>query len=197
MKKRVISDQAMCDMHKLMADKTIEKKVELAAGDGKTYSRYDIKNDGSVILGETRFRFWNRLLNCERILSFESWALAVWDALVDLSVGGNATALEEGLSVEIAKKAQRDENYEWVVKRLYDCYEHVCNNKGKGESSAGDRDAKGSGTSRREVYVNGEPITININAHDMKRSFRVPDATGKMFLRFDLGVVGVGVDEGR
>lgn len=194
---KALSEGALCLMHLLMTNKTISKKVELAPGEGKTYTKYDIEPNGTVVLGETKYRFWNQLIGCQRKLSFQSWALAVWDALVDLSVGGNATALEEGLSVEIAKKAQRDENYEWVVKRLYDCYEHVCNNKGKGESSAGDRDVKGSGTSRREVYVNGEPITININAHDMKRSFRVPDATGKMFLRFDLGVVGVGVDEGR
>jgi len=179
-----------------MSDETISKKVELAPGDGKSYTKYDIEPNGIVVLGETRFRLWNQLIGCQRKLSFESWALAVWDALVDLSVGGNAKAIEEGLSVEIAKKAQRNEDYEWVVKRLYDCYDHVCNNKGDCESSAGDRDVKGSGANLREVYVNGEPITININAQNLKRTVRVPDATGRLFLNFDLGCTGVHVTKG-
>lgn len=190
MEKRVISDQAMCDMHKLMADKTIEKKVELAAGDGKTYSRYDIKNDGSVILGETRFRFWNRLLNCERILSFESWALAVWDALVDLSVDGNATALEEGLSVEIAKEAQRGGNYEGVVERLMDCYMHVCNNKG-GAVSAGTRDKNGSSAPNVIVRDHDNPVNVRVNIGGTERVIRIPDATGRAGLKVNVGVTGI------
>lgn len=177
-----------------MANKTIEKKVELVPNEGKSYSRYDILDNGTVILGETKTRWWNQLIGCQFKLSFESWALAVWDALVDLSVGGNAKAIEEGLSTEIAKKAQRSEDYEWVIKRLYDCYEHVCNNKGDGVSSAEGRNDKGSDANLRNVYVNGEPITININAHDFKRKFRIPDATGRAFLNFDLGIVGVHVD---
>lgn len=191
--KKALSQGALCLMHLLMANETINKKVELAPGDGKPYSKYDIESDGTVILGETRFRFWNQLIGCQRKLSFESWALAVWDALVDLSTGGNATALEEGLSSEIAKKAQRAEDYEWVVKRLYDCYEHFCNNKGDCESSAEDQNAKGSGASPRRIIVNGEPITININAHDFERKLEIPDATGRHFLRFNLGITGVDV----
>lgn len=179
-------------MHLLMTDKTINKKVELAPGDGKPYAKYDINADGIVILGETRFRFWNQIIGCQYKLTFSSWALAVWDALVDLSTGGNAKALEEGLSVEIAKKAQREEEYEWVVKRLYDCYEHVCNNNENSVPSAGGRDQnKGSNTDRREVIVNGEPITINVNAGNFKRQLRIPDGTGRAFLNFDLGIVDV------
>lgn len=193
--KKALSTGALCLMHYLMSNETINKKVELAPGDGKSYKKYDIDPNGTVVLGETKVRLWNQIIGCQRKLTFESWALAVWDALVDLSTGGNAQALEEGLSSEIAKKAQRAEDYEWVVKRLYDCYEHFCNNKGNGETSAGVRDDKGSGTSQRVVHVNGEPITININADNFKRSFRFPDATGRAFLKFDLGVVGVHVDK--
>lgn len=192
--KKTLSQGAICLMHLLMSDETINKKVELAPGDGKSYSKYDIELDGTVILGETRFCFWNQLLGCQRKLSFESWALAVWDALVDLSTGDNATALEEGLSSEIAKKAQRAEDYEWVVKRLYDCYEHFCNNKGDDVPSAGGRDGKGSNATPHRVVVNGEPITININANDFKRSLKIPDATGRHFLKFNLGINGVSVE---
>ena len=187
--KAALSKDAICLMHLLMNNETINKKVELAPGEGKSYARFDVQNNGIVICGETKFRFWNQLIGCQRKLSFESWALAVWDALIDLSTGGNATALEEGLSTEIAKKAQREEDFEWIVKRLYDCYEHVCN--GKNMTSAGVRDKNGSDVVTRQLHVAGEPITININAKDFERRIRIPDSTGRHFLNFGFGIVDV------
>lgn len=47
----------------------------------------------------------------------------------------------------------------------------------------------------REVIVNGEPIVVNINAHDMKKTIRIPDSTHRAFLNFDLGIVGVHVSK--
>ena len=191
--KKALSEGAICIMQLLMTNETINKKVELAPGEGKSYARFDIQENGIVILGETNYRFWNQLIGCQRKLSFESWALAVWDALIDLSTGGNATALEQGLSTEIAKKAQREEDYEWVVKRLYDCYEHVCNRSNA--PSAGGQDKNGSSVDLRKIYVDGEPITININANGMNRRVRIPDSTGRHFLNFGLGIVDVHVDK--
>ena len=192
--KKALSDGAVKVMELLMLDETINKKVELAPGEGKSYVRCDIQKNGTIILGETSYRFWNRLIGCQSKISFEGWALAVWDALVDLSTGGNAKALEEGLSTEIAKKAQREEDYEWVVKRLYDCYEHICNGRG-GAPSAGGQGKNGSSEIRREVIVNGEPITININARNLERRIRIPDSTGRHCLNFGLGVVDVRTEE--
>lgn len=190
--KKVLSKDAILKMQGMMLNETVNKKVELAPGDGKTYSRYDIDDDGTVTVGETRFRFWNRLIGCQRKLSFESWALAVWDALVDLSTGLNAKALEEGLSVEIAKKAQREEDYEYVVRRLNDCYEHVCN--GKGAVSAGTRDENGSSVVHHAVHADGGNVVVNIKADGFNRVLRYPDATGKNFLKFLIGVTGVEVE---
>lgn len=190
--KKTLSKGALCLMHLLMAEETISKKVELAPGKGKSYARYDIQSNGTVVLGETRYRLWNGLIGCKHKLSFQSWALAVWDALVDLSVGGNATALEEGLSTEIAKKAQREEDYEYVVKRLYDCYEHFANAK-DGAASAGAQGENGSGVHRREVIVNGEPVVLNINANGTTKSIKIPDSTGRHFLNFMFGITDVRV----
>ena len=194
---RTLSDGALCLMHVLMTDETISNKVKNANSEkeGKTYVIYSIRENGSVILGETKYRFWNRLIGCEYELPFEKWALVVWDALVDLSKGANAKALEEGLSTEIAKKAQRSGDYEWVVKRLYTCYEHVCNNKSGDTSSAGDQDNNGSSANTRTVYVDGQPVVINVNADGLRKQLKFPDATGRAFLKFDLGVVGVQVEK--
>lgn len=193
---RALSEGAIYLMHHLMTNETIANKVKNADSEkeGKTYVIYSIKTNGTVVLGETKYRFWNRLIGCQHELPFEKWALVVWDALVDLSKGNNAVALEEGLSKEIAKEAQRNGNYEWVVKRLYDCYEHVCNNKGDGMLSAGSQDDNGSNT-RRTVYVNGEPVVVNITAEGVRRVLKFPDATGRKSLRFELGVTGVRVED--
>lgn len=191
--KKSVGDGAKALMSFLMSDHAIYNKILKAGETGKTYVCVKIKDDGLVILGETNHWFWNQLIGCQFKLTFEKWALTVWDALVDLSAGGNAVALEEGLSAEIAKKAQRSEDYEWVVKRLYDCYEHVCNNK-SGSDSAGSRGDKGSRMTR-EVIVNGEPIELNINTNGIKRTISFPDATGRASLNFELGVVGVHVSK--
>jgi len=195
MKKKSVGEGAIALMWYLMCDEKIRNKVLTSGETGKTYVSMKIKDNGLVIIGETEHWIWNQLIGCQFKLAFEKWALAVWDALVDLSTDGNAVALEEGLSAEIAKKAQRAEDYEWVVKRLYDCYEHVCNNK-SGSDSEGSQ-GKQRLKNGSNVTVNGEPVTININAHDFKRTLTFPDATGKAALRFDLGIVGVSVDKDR
>lgn len=187
---KVLSPITLLKMQELMTNETINKKVELAPGEGKTYARFDIQENGIVILGETKFRFWNQLIGCQRKLSFESWALAVWDALVDLSTGGNATAIEEGLSVEIAKKAQREEEFEWVVQRLIDCYEHVCNKKGDAVS-AGTRDKNGSSTPNVIVRNHDNPVNVRVNIGGTERVIRIPDATGRAGLKVNVGVTGV------
>ena len=112
-----LTDRSITLMSLLMLNETVAEKVKSAGGEGKSYAIFRVCDDGTVVLGETRFEFWNRLIGCQKKLTFESWALAVWDALVSLSTGNNAVAIEEGLSVEIAKKAQREENYNWVVER--------------------------------------------------------------------------------
>jgi hypothetical protein len=193
--KRALSDGALCLMHYLMTKEPISNKVKTAnhEKEGKPYAIYNITKSGTVILGETQCRLWNKLIGCQYKLPFEKWALVVWDALVDLSKGDTAIALEKGLSTEIATKAQRDGDYEWVVKRLYDGYERICNNKG-GASSEGDRDNNGSSAPGRTVYVDGEPVVINVNADGIHKTYKFPDSTGRAALRFDLGIVGVNVE---
>lgn len=174
-----------------MLDKVIAEKIQSAAKEGKSYALCEIKDDGRVILGETRFDFWNRLIGCRTKLTFESWALAVWDALVSLSKDGNAVAIEEGLSTEIAKKAQRDGDYNWVVERLTDVYRHVCNDKDGGAPLEGGRRKSGSSV---VVPVAEQPVVVNVNVADKRRVFRFPDATGKAFLNVETGIVGISAD---
>ena len=187
-----LTDRSIALMSLLMLNETVAEKVKSAGGEGKSYAIFRVCDNGTVVLGETRFEFWNRLIGCQKELTFESWALAVWDALVSLSTGNNAVAIEEGLSVEIAKKAQREENYNWVVERLNDVFDHVCNNKDGGASLEGDRRKSGS-----SVIVNHktDPVIVNVHVSDEHRVFRFPDATGKAFLNLETGIVGMSISK--
>lgn len=191
MSQKPLTEVSIKQMEILMLDKVVAEKIQSAAKEGKSYALCEIKDDGRVILGETRFDFWNRLIGCRTVLSFESWALAVWDALVCLSKDGNAVAIEEGLSVEIAKKAQRDGDYNWVVSRLVDVYRHFCNNKEGEAPLEGGRRKSGS-----SVVFGGveQPVVVNVNVADKHRVFRFPDATGKAFLELEMGVVGMSAE---
>ncbi len=191
---KTLTDMSVSKICMLMLDETIAEKVKSAGGEGKSFEIFEVDDTtGMIILGVTRFKWWNQLIKCQVKLPFTSWALAVWDALVCLSKSANATAIEEGLSVEIAKKAQREDKYNWVVNRLFEIYEHVCNNKNGGASLEG-----GPGKSGPSVVVPATPAgdtVVNVVLPNMRRTFRFPDATGQAFLDVEMGVVGLGVSK--
>ena len=196
MNKKTLTNRSIQLIGLLMLDETIAAKVKAAASEGKSFEIFEVDDTTGVItLGVTRFRWWNQLIGCQVKLPFTSWALAVWDALVSLSKNGNAVAIEEGLSVEIAKKAQRESEFNWVVERLNDIYDHVVNNKNGGASLEGDRGKSGPSVIVREQSER-TPTVINVNLTGKpKQTFRFPDATGKAFLSLEMGVVGVSVEK--
>ena len=191
MPKVALTPDSIKYMEILMNNETIANKVKAAGKEGRSYKTYRIDDaEGTVTLGETNYWFWNQLIGCKRELTFESWALAVWDALIDLSSGLNAKALEEGLSVEIAKEAQRAEKYNDVVNRLMDCYRHVVN--GGGQSSlAGDPRKSGSRVVLTEIpQPNDTQVVVNVNTRTRTHTYRFPDATGRAFIDLEMGVIG-------
>ena len=168
MSHKTLTERSIALMKVLMLNSEIAEKVKAKGAEGKSYAIFTIRDDGTVVLGETRYKFWNQLVGCQVKLPFESWALAVWDALVNLSKGTNKEALEKG-----------------------DCFDHVCNHKG-GTSSAGDPGKSGpSMTERVIVRDDNDPVVVNINANGMSKTLRFPDATGNASLDFEIGVVGV------
>lgn len=192
---KTLTSMSVAKISMLMLDETIAAKVKAAGGEGKSFEIFEVDDEtGIIILGVTRFKWWNQLIKCQVKLPFTSWALAVWDALVCLSKAANATAIEEGLSVEIAKKAQREDKYNWVVNRLFEVFEHVCNNRNGGASLEGDRRKPGSSVTVSPVQSASDTI-VNVILPNMRRTFRFPDATGKAFLDVEMGVVGLGVSK--
>lgn len=194
MNTKSLAPNSIALMHYLMQNETIANKVKSAGKEGKQYAIYTIEDDGSVILGETKYKFWNQLIGCKFTLPFELFATCVWDALVDLATGGNQEALLQGLSKEVLEKAQRIKEYDWVVERLVDCFRHVCNNKGIESRPEGRSGKSGQKIDTERVIVhdkNGSPVEINVNVGNKRRTFRFPDATGQADLVLEMGVVGV------
>ena len=102
----------------LLLEPTIKATVFEKLDHIDKYKMYTIKDNGDIVLGETKFTFWNNLIGCQRTIPFESFALKVWEALVNLSVGLNQKAIMEGLSREIVIKAVKEKDFNWVVERL-------------------------------------------------------------------------------
>lgn len=190
MKKKLLTPDSKLNIERLMLNETIRNKVMSAGEEGRPYVTYKVHDSGIVVLGETRYWWWNRLIKCQFPLTFHAFVSAVWDALVDLSAGGNKEALQKGLGRELMEKSQREKEYNWVVKRLQECYDHVCNNKG-GADLEGSLGKSGPSVARVAVPVNN-PVNVNVNIDGKThKTVRFPDATGKAYLECELGVVGV------
>lgn len=195
MDKKTLTNVSIAKIGMLMLNEQVAEKVKSAGKEGRSYKTFRVNDNGIISLGETNYWFWNQLIGCKFDLTFESWALAVWAALVGLSKGNNAVAIEEGLSVEIAKKTKRETEFNWVVDRLFDVFEHVCNNKNGGASLEGDPGKSGPSVVVNEA-ADQQPTVVNIHLDGKrKQTYRFPDATGDAFLKLEMGVVGVSVEK--
>lgn len=191
MKPKSLTDDSIIRINKMMCNQTIADKVKSMGKEGKSYQIYTVENDGIVVLGETKCRFWNRLIGCQFKLPFEAFSTAVWDALVDLSTGKNQEAIIRGLSKEIIIQAQREKRYDWVVRRLEDCYDHVCNLVEGNQSLEGDPGKSGQNDSATIFTSGNQPVNVNVNFDGHKRTFRFPDSMGAADLVIEMGVTGV------
>lgn len=189
--KKLLSDNSKQLINYLLSNETISNKVKAAGEENEHYAIFSIKDSGIIVLGKTKYPFWNRLIKCQFPLTFQAFVSAVWDALLDLSVGGNKEALLKGLSKEIMEKCQREQEYDWIVERLVDCYRHVANNKGGADSA----ESPGkSGRSVAHVCDDDESVIVNVNVGENTRKRVIfPDATGTANIEFEMGITGVNV----
>lgn len=191
MKKDLLSKDSISLIGYMLNNEVIRSKVLSAGEEGRTFSHIRISSSGVITLGETSVWWWNRLAKCQFPLTFLQFASAVWSGLKALSAGGNKEAIEEGLSTEIMKHVD-NKDYDWVVKRLQEVYDHFCNNKG-GAGVEAPREKSGPSVAR--VVRENDTVNINVNIDGKThRSIRVPDATGRAFLACELGITGVHVE---
>ena len=86
----------------------------------EAYKILDINQDGTLTLGKRSVRWWNRLFDLEKEISFKDFAFNAFRALVGMASNLNKNTILQGLSQELIAKAVLDKNYDFVVDRLYD-----------------------------------------------------------------------------
>lgn len=174
----------------LLLDKQIKATVFEKLDHIDKYKMYTIMDNGDVVLGETKVQWWNKLIGCQRTISFVDFALKVWEALVNLSYGMNQTAIIEGLSREIVMKAVKEKSYNWVIERLYDVASKVAQKSeitdGVGADPEGSR-VQGPRLNAGDSYP--ENLVINING-SKKKVLSFKDCVGDPIIEVEYGIVG-------
>lgn len=186
----LVSNRSKLLIQVLLTDPKIAETVYEDSKNKDKYKICTICDNGAIVMGKTKYRWWNQLLNCQDVLPFESFALKVWNALVDMSSGINNTAIMKGLSQEIVMNSVRDKKYDWIIDRLYDCWKHVAQNSA-GYSTV----PEGTQVSDQGRYagVVGEtnPRQIVINVNGKSRVIPIVDSVGDTWnVGLEVGVVG-------
>jgi hypothetical protein len=104
----------------LLMEPKIAEAVFMDVEHREAYKILDINQDGTLTLGKRSVRWWNRLFNLEKTISFRDFAFSVLRALVGMAKNLNKNTILKGLSEELVAKAVLEEKYDFVVDRLYD-----------------------------------------------------------------------------
>lgn len=174
----------------LLCDRKIAETVFEDTTNKEKYKICTIRDNGSIAMGKTRIKWWNQLLNCQDVFPFESFALKVWNALVDLSSGINNTAILKGLSQEIVMNAVRDKKYDWVVQRLYDAWAHVAQDSDgfqKPQVPAGNDNLE----HENRQYSSSSPRQIVLNIGGQSKIIPIIDSVGDpLRIGVEVGITG-------
>ena len=174
----------------LLLEPTIKATVFEKLDHIDKYKMYTIKDNGDIVLGETKFTFWNNLIGCQRTIPFESFALKVWEALVNLSVGLNQKAIMEGLSREIVIKAVKEKDFNWVVERLDNINRMVAQKSTLADGVGADPEgSRVSGPRLNTIDQIPENLVININGRK-KKVVSFKDCIGDPLIEIEYGIVG-------
>ena len=107
-------------MEDLLCEPKIAEAVFVDIENRDTYKIVDINGDGSLTLGKRSVRWWNRLFNLEKTISFKDFAFNAFKALVGMADNLNKNTILQGLSRELIAKAVLEEKYEFIIDRLFD-----------------------------------------------------------------------------
>lgn len=118
--KKLLTDRSQKLIEMLLMDPKIAEAVFTDIENREIYKILDINQDGTLTLGKRSVRWWNRLFNLERTISFKDFSFSVLRALVGMADNLNKNTILNGLSQELIAKAVLKEDYDWVVDRLFD-----------------------------------------------------------------------------
>ena len=118
--KKNLTDRSRKEIEFLLTEPKIAEAVFMDVENREAYKILDINEDGTLTLGKRSVRWWNRLFNLEKTISFRDFAFSVLRALVGMASNLNKNTILEGLSQELIAKSVLEEKYDFVVDRLFD-----------------------------------------------------------------------------
>ena len=131
--------------------------------------------------------FWNNLIKCKKDISFEEFALRVWDALVDMTAGtAAAEPVLEGLGRETLMEGIRSKRWDWLVDRFFDICRHLSSDSYWKTQGTPQPQISGS---RNRHKANDDTVVITVEERQ-PRVFKVVDAIGDVFEILNVKWVG-------
>jgi len=115
-----LTDRSQKLIELLLMEPKIAEKVFTDIANKEAYKILDINQDGTLTLGKRSVRWWNRLFNLEKTISFKDFAFSVFSALVGMASNLNKNDILQGLSQELIAKAVLEKKFDFVVDRLFD-----------------------------------------------------------------------------
>lgn len=115
-----LTERSQKEIEMLLMEPKIAEKVFMDVEHREAYKILDINQDGTLTLGKRSVRWWNRLFNLEKTISFKDFAFNVFSALVGMADNLNKNVIFQGLSQELIAKAVLDKKFDFVVDRLFD-----------------------------------------------------------------------------
>jgi len=115
-----ITDKSRKAMEWLLMEPKIAEAIFVDIENKEAYKVLDINQDGTLTLGKRSVRWWNRLFNLEKTISFRDFAFSTLRALVGMASNLNKNTILQGLSQELIAKAVLDKKYDFVIDRLFD-----------------------------------------------------------------------------
>lgn len=169
----------------LLEEPKIYDRVTAPIKDRERYKKVQIVPESGLIqLGKYSWTssigsFWNNLIKCKKDISFEEFALRVWDALVDMTAGTDAgKPVLEGLGRETLMMGIRDKRWDWLIDRFIDICHHLTDGGYWRTCATSKPDIGSQSAQHQRSSDNGVVITV---AEHPRTSFKVVDAVGDVF----------------
>ena len=115
-----LTDKSQKLIEMLLMEPKIAEAVFMDVEHREAYKILDINQDGTLTLGKRSVRWWNKLFNLEKTISFRDFAFSAFRALVGMANNLNKNVILQGLSQELIAKAVLEKKYDFVVDRLFD-----------------------------------------------------------------------------
>lgn len=114
-----LSASAFNDLSHIMADLKMRKKLFMS--DGALANHIELKKDGSVVLGKTKYDWINRLFGDRRELSVTDLCLRIIDEVSGKGQLRNKDAFR-ALNLDFIEKALENKKYDTAISRLFLAY---------------------------------------------------------------------------